>query len=327
MCSQAQLRLALAATLPHLRLLDGQPLSPGDAMQYLAALQLQAFHPAVDAPAVTALPAPSSQGTGRRDGEHGVADSAVEAQARRKHPAALAAQPVHTLATNCEAEPLQRIRCVLASFAERPGREQQHEGQQRKMEQRPSHDADTGSSSPEQNLWQLLESCPQLADIISRALLAVQPPARLRAQPAQQQRQQEEGQQILRGTAVPHMASATQTELGEESEEAVAGASAAALAAAKAQQEQLRQEAAALQAEVAALQAELEVQTQSAQRAAQQAAEAARAAEAGAAEARRDAGAAAERVKSELRCLQVSCCQLRLPGLSCRTVRGRVVLL
>mgnify|MGYP001810258511 CR=1 FL=1 len=275
MCRQPLYRPAVAAVLPHLKQLDGRPISPGEALQYLAALQLQAFQPQQPQLAVSVVQQQRQQQPHQAQGTQG---------AQAPTAAACDAPRAGMAAGRCaSSEPLRRIQQVLASLAGAAGPsnvQQQHD------------DAEQDGSSPEYELQELLQSCPQLAGTITSVLAKLQAPA--------------DPPQLQRSTA-RRTCAAAQT----EPEAASHGNTVAAE-----EQEQLHQQVAALQDEAAAWQAELEVQTAAAQRARQeadavaqrsqqQAADAARAAEAQAAEARQQAAGVLDQARRELSSLQV----------------------
>ena len=305
-CQQPQYRLAVAAALPHLKQLDGRPISPGEAMQYLAALQLQAFQPAALAGVARQLgQTPQAAGEGALP----VAPAAGGAGgAGGQHTAQLHAERQQSADGTSAAATVQRIQQALASFGSTAGPSslvQQHQ-QQAQQERR-------GSGSPEEELHSLLRDCPQLAGVISSALQQVGQPAS-RRQPqdvaaGKPQADRNHHQQPQHEPAVLRSSIAVQTEPAGEGSAAVAAASAAA------EQEQ-QQRVVALQDEVAALQAELEVQAQAAQRAQQDAAEvsqqsqrlvalAEQAAEQRVAGAQQQAAAALEQANQELSGMQV----------------------
>jgi len=295
-CRQPQYRLAIAAALPRLKLLDGQPVRPGEALQYLAALQLQAFQPPP-----LALPQQQQQKAETSPG----ADAWGGTPARQQ----------------AAADPLQRIQRVLASFAGKAGPSN--------LKQQRAGEAVHGSgSSPEDELHDLLRGCPQLADVISSALAGAQPPGKQPSSAQQQAGAAVAPSEQLQGQACPMqlVCSAAQTEPAE----VPAAVAVNAAAADKKVKDELQQQVAALQDEVAALQAELEVATlaaqhaqqdaaAAAQQAQQQALEAARAADVQASEARLHAAGAVEQAERKLHDLQVCRhCPVSFVGFSLR---------
>lgn len=326
MCRQPQYRLAIAAALPRLKLLDGQPVSPGEALQYLAALQLQAFQPA---PALPPPPAPG-QLQGQALGEQAPQQAqrpAVAAAAGRLCDSGQQESGQQTAAPPAEGQelqgagpsapvPLQRIQRMIAAFAGRPAPDNclQPHGAPPSSQQQQAHQGEAEMSSaggPEHELLELLHSCPQLAGAIRKALQQVDAPASPAkshhhhqhghaACSGQPQPEEDAQRQLERLPAVLHTSTAAQTEPDVDATK---------------QQEECQQQLAALQDEAQALQAELEVQalaTQraqqhaaaSAQQAQQQAAEFARLADVQVAEARQQAAGALDQARGELGSLQ-----------------------
>lgn len=314
MCLQPQYRIAIAAALPRLKQLDGQPVSPGEALQYLAAMQLQAFQPARPASAAASVlhARQQRQGQGQQAGEQGDHEPAGAAACSSR-----AAGPGWQQADEAPAEaggaegpageaPLQRIQQVLASFAGRAGHNRLPQPEAQGASEQ-SH-CSNGGASPEQELHKLLQSLPQLADVLSKTLAQVQ----AEGKPVKQN--QQPPAQGPQGCTVQRTSSAAQT----ESAEAGSSHHAATASVQSGKEEELQLHVASLQDEIVALQAELEVQGQAAQRAQQEAAaslsqaqrqvaEAHRAAEASIEQARQAAAAALEQTKHELCCLQVRC--------------------
>ena len=311
MCHQPQYRLAVAAALPRLKQLDGCPISPGEAMQYLAALQLQAFQPA-------ALAGTSRQLVHGQQADEGAFPSASAAGGasgqQTAQPCAEREQPVGGASA---AVTVQRIQQVLASFAGTAGPTHLVQQQQQPRQQQ-QHLECCDSSSPIEELHALLRDCPQLAGVISTALQQAGQQSSMRQpqdaaaskRPADEQQQQQ--QQRRHEPAVLYASIAVQTEPIGEGLAVVA----AACEAAEQEQQQQQQRVAALQDEVAALQAELEVQSQAAkraqqdaaalaQRSQQQVAGAEQAAEQRVADDRQQAAGALERANQELASMQV----------------------
>jgi hypothetical protein len=303
LCRQPQYRIAVAAVLPRLRLLDGQPCRPEEAMQYMAALQLQVFQP-------LSQPVNASQQQQQQQAQQqasqvletaatGITDASKLpcSQPPLQAPADDEGQQDGTADTTAAGQ-LQAIRQAAALIVGSVPAARSC-AKRETAEQWPKRTA----GAPEQQLLQLLCNFPQVSEALRGALH--QPTL-----PAAQQQLDEPSATRLTSTAV-------QTEPD--------ASAAAAQEAAAAHHAGLEQQASELQDEVTALQAELEAREAAAQRAQhdaaaaaqqaqQQVAEAARLAstqvaeaERKAAEAELKAAEALEQARNEVACLRARC--------------------
>lgn len=308
MCHQPAYRVAITAALPQLHLLDGRPINPAEAMQYLAALHLQAFQPAPPAPLLLAGPAAVAAGASaatvlplQSAGHVAVGPPPGDAaggtsplQWVQEAPAAAAADWAGAkLSASGTSQLGSSADGVLeATVAASPPTQQQ------------GAVAVPVRGGPEGQLAQLLESCPQLVDSLLKAMRTVEQGACSELPtPAPQQAAQpplgaDHGTPAEQGTTASPGTSGNPT-LPQVS------TTAAQTEACGAGVEQLQAQVARLQDEIEALNAELEVHGQAAARSQREAAAAVQRAEGQLLEAQKEAAAAVARAQQELAAAQV----------------------
>jgi hypothetical protein len=339
-CQQPTYRMALTAALPQLLKLDGRPVNPIEAMQYLAALHLHAFQPTQPPPPQLLLthscrdvgPASLTDSPLRCLGPAG-ANSSAMAPTLLQHPQQ-ATQP-----TAISPTPFQQIQDLLAAgraqtgepgsltgYSRGPGvpltaTQQQHPEMQRRQQQAPAPGMETlrADAEAEMQLAHLLEASPQLLGPLVKVLCSAEEgsPSGLgqQQQPAALQQPHSQASMPAAVPAPQLLAEPGSAEHPCGHHPAVAGSTSPAsrhLTTSWAQTEpdgetaeQLRGRIARLQDEVEALTAEVEVLSQAAAQAQKEAAVAVRQAERQAQESQQQAEAAMQRACQELATAQV----------------------